>query len=256
VHVVAWGLWLFVAACGRIGFDSNSDGGVGGGDGALGDGTGMESTTPGAATLFYVGSAALETNLVTYTFNAQNIGPPSADRIVVVCAFLGGAATTDITSITVGGVPLSLTAVHADSTSGAVATGYKTIPNGAVANVTVTSGGAGRAAIAVYNVTASAETPAGSGQASDSFANANPLNMLFVVPADGVVIANAGYGSNNVSWLWSGTWTGYAEYLDSLWSEQGSYTTAGAATSMGGFKMITATPSNATSKYITATAWR
>ena len=48
----------------------------------------------------------------------------------------------------------------------------------------------------------------------------------------------------------------HPEYVDLIWSEQGSYTTAAAAITSSAFGSITATPSGATPKLMNAAAWR
>lgn len=252
-----------VAACGRIGFDLGStaqsvddaavivDGGMG-----LDADVVPDAPAP-AATINFIASSSSTNNAPTYTFSGVSIGTPASDRIVVVCAFLGGGATTPITSITVAGMPLTLTAQVTDGVSGSWAVGYAALSSGANATISVSSANAGRAAIAVYNVTASSPIPIDVQTNVDPVNSAAALSTSVTTELGGVVIANAGYGSNTPTWSWSGSWTGYSVNLNTSWGgEQGTYTTAAAPSSTAGTLTITATPSGATPKVLNAVVWR
>lgn len=257
---------LGLAACGRLGFgldstaQSTDDGGpLGDSIDAPGAGTTDASpdAPPPAATVNFIASTSSTNNNPTYTFNNVSIGTPAVDRIVVVSAFLGGGAITPITSIVVEGTTLALTGQVTDGVSGSWAVGYAAIATGATATIAVSSANAGRAAIAVYNVTATSPVPI------DAQVNVDPVNSAAAISTSitaqpgGVVIANAGYGSNTPTWSWSGSWTGYSVNLNTSWGgEQGTYTTAAASTSTAGALTITATPSGSTPKVLNAVVWR
>lgn len=255
----AFALLVILAGCGRIGFDgpAASDGAVGDGqsDGTS-DGT-TDGAPGGAATVTYLGSTSSVANLATYTFSGFNIGLPAANRIIVVSAFLGGGAFTPITSITVNGNQLALAGEIADATNGgSIAIGYKTIPTGATADITVTSAGAGRAAIAVYIVTAQSESPTERSASLNPNLDMNPIGGFADLRVGEVVVANVGNGSNNATWTWGGTWLNYTEVVDSQWSEQGAYSSAAATSDIDGLRSIQATPSVATPKLYNVATWR
>lgn len=69
-------------------------------------------------------------------------------------------------------------------------------------------------------------------------------------------IAAAGFGSNNTTWTWGGTWPSPTKHNDLVWSEQGSYTVASSLITSGGFLSASATPSNATGKMLSVATWR
>jgi len=253
----------FLAACGRLGFEADSQR-----DGAIADADadadavvdGMAATdavvTP-PATIAFVGSTRTTANQDTYVFPGVAIGAPSPGRIVVVCAYLGGGATTPITSITVGGAQLSLVGVVVDPINGGSwAIGYKTIAAALTADISVTSVGAGRAAIAIYNVTAMSEAPTESQVQQNPVVGLTPIGATVDLRAGEVVIANAGHGSNNVTWTWSGSWTNYFELVDEQWGEQGSYTSASATSAADGPRTLIATPSGNTAKMFNVATWR
>jgi hypothetical protein len=255
-----------LAGCGRLGFGTSqqSDASAQVDDGdldpdAIGptDDASIDAPPPPAATINFISSASATNNAATYTFNDIDIGAAAADRIVVVCAFLGGGAITQITSITVGGVALTLTGRVTDGVSGSWAFGYGALPTGAAATITVTSANAGRAAIAVYKVTATSTIPTDTQTDVDAVDSAGSISTMITAQPGGVIIANAGYGSNTPTWLWSGSWSGYSVNLNTFWAgEQGTYTTAAASTTVGGTFTITATPSSSTPKVINAISWR
>ena len=204
------------------------------------------------ATVTYISTAKSNANAASYTFSAQNIGTAAADRIVVVCAYLGGSATGDITSITVGGDALTLVGVVTETgTGGAWAIGYRLITTGATADVIVAGGAAGRAAIDVYNVTAITTAPSANASAKSSLLNTSSISVNITTEVDGVVIASAGHGSSTPTWTWSGA----TERADQVWSEQGSFTTASKST-IGDVLTISATPSGNSRKVINAAVWR
>lgn len=253
----------FLAGCGRLGFEAGTqrDGAVIDGmtaTDALVDGmTATDAFVGPPATIAFVGSTSTTSNQDTYVFPGVAIGTPSPERIVVVCAYLGGGATTPITSITVGGTQLSLVGVVVDPVNGGSwAIGYKTITAGATAQISVTAVTAGRAAIAIYNVTATSETPTEFQVQLDPTIGLVPIGATVDLRAGEVVIANAGHGSNNATWTWSGTWTNYFELVDDQWGEQGSYTSASATSAADGPRTLIATPSGNTAKMFNVATWR
>lgn len=251
----AFALLAILAGCGRIGFDSPAAS-----DGALGDGPGdgtTDGSPSGAATVTFVGTMSSEDNLGTYTFSGFNIGAPAANRIIVVSAFLGGGAFTPITSITVNGTQLVLAGGISDPTNGgSIAIGYKTIPTGTTAAITVTSAAADRAAVIIYRVTAQNETPTERSASRDQNLDTSTIGSNVDFRTGEVVIANAGNGSNNATWTWGGTWLNYTEVFDSQWFEQGAYSSATATADTDGPRSVLATPSVATPKLYNVTTWR
>jgi len=258
---------LALAGCGRLGFGTYSqqsdasaqidDGVVDPDTSGPADDASIDAPPPPAATINFISSASATNNAATYTFTNVSIGAAAADRIVVVCAFLGGGAVTQITNISVGGVGLTLAGGVTDGVSGSWAFGYGALPTGALATITVTSANAGRAAIAVYNVTATSTTPTDIQTDINAVDSAGSISTMITAQPGGVIIANAGYGSNTPTWSWSGSWSGYSVNLNTFWGgEQGTYTTAAGSTATGGTFTITATPSSSTPKVINAISWR
>lgn len=262
LRMKALALIAIVAGCGRIGFDGPAARDGASSDGPS-DGTNDGSANPvdgppgGAATVTYLGSTSTVQDLATYTFNGISIGPPAANRIVVVSAFLGGVAVTPITSITVNASQLTLTGQIVDTINGgSIAMGYRTIPTGATAAITVTSANADRAAITVYNITALSEAPTEESAALDGNLDTSSIGSNTDLRAGEVVIANVGHGANTATWTWGGTWLNYTEVVDTRWSELGGYTSAAATANSDGLRSIQATPSTATQKLYNVATWR
>lgn len=135
-----------------------------------------------SAEVIYQDFAGTISDLTTYTFNNVGIGTASASRHVIVGVHLSAAATSDISSITVGGVSATKLAEANASTEKDTALWIAAVPTGTTATVVVNSATSGhRCIVATWASYASASSATATDSDSGSGVRTNSLN----VPAGG-----------------------------------------------------------------------
>jgi hypothetical protein len=182
--------------------------------------TGTVSWTALPLALRYVGAAEDLTNLTTYTFIGQSIGPAAFGRNVVIVVSMSGISTGTISDLTVDGVSATLLQESKATVSGANESHHRVYfvqdnsKTTATIGVTATSG-KGRCYISVYNLFGAA--------------NLNPVitaNNLWGSTVDSIfqslnVAANDAILAYATADARTFTWTGATENNEST-SEAGS----------------------------------
>lgn len=162
----------------------------------------------GALALTWQQAAASTSNLASYTFSSQNIGPARADRLVVVAVATRKAppSPTSVT-LTIGGVAATIDATETANNNGNFfAIGHAAVPTGTTADIVATFSAQGlRCGIGVWTITGSSDITA-SGASSNGV---NSASAAITVPPGGAAVAMAGAFNllpaepNNFSWATS-----------------------------------------------------
>jgi hypothetical protein len=192
--------------------------------------------------------AGNSTSLTTHTFTAQNLGPASADReIIVVVGGIGNAGgSRTVNSVTVGGVTASV--VHSRPSNSVPMAMYRAaVPTGTTGDVVVTFSGTASCSIALWAVTGgiSAENATGTTNTGSSSTAATVTGYT-----DGVIIAGI------VRFASSGTftWTNATERYDAV-VISGALVGSGASSTAVGSTTVTSTHASTFTKQLIVAAF-
>lgn len=157
------------------------------------------------ATISNTASGADVSNATAYTFSSQALGAAASDRKIVV-GVVEVAATTTVSTLTVGGVSASLVKRQSGGIQ-VVELWQADVPTGTTGDVVVTMAAASQGvAIGVWRVVGAASA------ASNTLgAYAAPATGTIDIPAGGVLVAMVG---NRVVGTTTVTWTGPTEDFD------------------------------------------
>lgn len=182
-------------------------------------------TTAAVATVSFTDNEAQESVLSTFTFSNKSIGAAAGGRhVLVAISGRSGSTSTDITSVTIGGVTATsvIRIFNAGSGSGENVTAIYMAPllTGTTASIVVTFNVAfARASVSVYRVvglTSATATATGSSTASNPTASLN-------ISAGGFAVGSC-YSQSTSSF----TWTNLTESVDSTTNFTNTYTAAAA----------------------------
>lgn len=206
----------------------------------------QRSNTRGAGrAITYVTQIPNVADAASYNFNGANIGVASADRVVLVGAWVRSAGAVNISSLTIGGVSATeiVEAISGAGPSSAAAIYALNVAAGATANIVLNaSTTCVRSSVAIWTMTGAA----GSVTASDtlSVSTGSPaITGSLDIPDAGVGLAIAGDGGGTTLTC---TWTGMTERFDAGVEGVNAFT-GGDSSTPGTGQTITATFSGATS---------
>jgi hypothetical protein len=195
------------------------------------------------------------TDLTTYTFASQAIGPASPDRYVIVCIGSRANSARSISSVTIGGIAATAVVTANNATAGAdmAAIYIALVPTGTTASVVVTFSGAMlRCVIGVYSMVQNGRaTATNTNTATPS--GTTPTTTL-TVPSNGSLVA-AVWAQSSVSA--SVTWTGPTEDFDLQPGDTASVCLSGASFNHNALSTagpVTAVVANIASEQAIATA--
>jgi hypothetical protein len=152
----------------------------------------------------FCGEAFSTTDLSTYTFSTEDIGPAHASRLVVVAvkANRNAVGANSVSSMTIGGVAATKAVDEGGADRFIVEIWYASVPTGTTGDVVVTFANAqtdcGVLVYALYNLRSTTPTDTGSGGAGSLTIDLPEYGQLVAIARDGSV-----------------TWTGATEDYDS-----------------------------------------
>lgn len=142
-------------------------------------------------TVNYLGSNATSAgSLFTHTWSAVSyVEPPSATRVIVVgIAMRRGGGTSNISSVTIGGIAATVINSGAIRSNFRCALAYAVVPTGTSGNIVVTYNGTlgtGRSGLSAWSFSGMTTTPA----QSAVMISANPVTVNVINTKPGIFIA-------------------------------------------------------------------
>lgn len=209
-------------------------------------------------TIAYVSNNSATADANSYTYTSQSIGTAASDRVVIVAAYgRRGAATNDISSITIGGAAATRIIVANNTTTGGnsdlMGVYALLVPSGTAADIVVTYTQTQlRGAVGVWAMYGtSGSVTARDSKSSAALASGNPtVNLL--TGSNGALMAAVGDGSSPGTWSWTGASKDYQITVEAANDNSGAH----ANLNTSGTTVVTATASGtSTDPVLVAVSW-
>tara|TARA_Y100000114_G_scaffold149162_1_gene162984 strand:- start:121 stop:774 length:654 start_codon:yes stop_codon:yes gene_type:complete len=169
-------------------------------------------------------TAVSTSNLATYTFTSQALGPASPSRRILVAAkYLTGGSAVAVNSVTVGGVTCTLPAgLSVSATTAGIRMGIAKVPTGTTGNVVVTlAASVNNCGIGVWSLdNLLSPTPFDTSAVS---ANASTLPFMSLDTNAGGAAVYASIATNNTrTFSWSNPTENYDAAIEGVTTHSGA----------------------------------